>query len=177
MDRLGLFQAPLLTSGHRCTGAAALLGAAHCVLHVVTVLVTCAVAGVDWGVTAWVLDLMGLLASAFFAVQCRVSSNRTSADFRRGNEWIIAWAVMTAGSRIIDTLMLLGLVKWGAVYHTPTGAVFWSNALSEIVFGNAFTATALVGALTLRLCPEDADPSQAAYAPMAEEDLEGYDEL
>ena len=42
----------------------------------------------------------------------------------------------------------------------PTGAVLRSNVVSEVAFGNAFTVTALVGALMLLLCPQDVDPSE-----------------
>ena len=30
--------------------------------------------------------------------------------------------------------MLLGIVRWGDVYETPSGAVFYSNLTSEIIF-------------------------------------------
>ena len=63
------------------------------------------------------------------------------------------------GARTIDTLMLFGVVKWSAVYVTPTGAVLWSNVVSEVAFGNTFTVTALVGALILLLYPQDVDPA------------------
>ena len=157
---IDLFQAPVLTAGHRCMGIAALLGACFVVTHLVSVVVTCVVSGFNWGVSAWVLDILGFLAGLFFAVQCWLSSNRTSADFRSGNVWIAVWAFATLGARIIDTLMLFGVVKWSAVYVTPTGVVLWSNVVSEVAFGNAFTVTALVGALMLLLCPQDVDPSE-----------------
>ena len=157
-NSIGLFQAPALTVGHRCMGMAALLGVCFVVTHLVSVVVTCVVSGFNWGAPAWVLDILGFLAGLFFVVQCWLSSNRTSADFRRGNVWISVWAFATLGARIIDTLMLFGVVKWSAVYVTPTGAVLWSNVVSEVAFGNAFTVTALVGALMLLLCPQDVDP-------------------
>ena len=105
----------------------------------------------------WVLDILGFLAGLFFAVQCWLSSNRTSADFRSGNVWIAVWAFATLGARIIDTLMLFGVVKWNAVYVTPSGAVLWSNVVSEVAFGNAFAVTALVGAMILLLYPQNVD--------------------
>ena len=157
-NSIGLFQAPALTTGHRCMGVAALLGACFVVTHLVSVVVTCVVSGFNWGAPAWVLDILGFLAGLFFAVQCWLSSNRTSADFRSGNVWIGVWAFATVGARIIDTLMLFDVVKWSAVYVTPTGVVLWSNVVSEVAFGNAFTVTALVGALMLLLCPQDVDP-------------------
>ena len=150
-NSIGLFQAPALTAGHRCMGVAALLGACFVVTHLVSVVVTCVVSGFNWGAPAWVLDILGFLAGLFFAVQCWLSSTRTSADFRSGNVWIGVWAFATLGARIIDTLMLFGVVKWSAVYVTP-------NVVSEGAFGTAFTVTALVGALMLLLCPQDVDP-------------------
>jgi hypothetical protein len=48
-------------------------------------------------------------------------------------------------------------IRWGC---PPTGAVLWSNVVSEVAFGNAFTVTALVGALMLLFCPQDVDPSE-----------------
>jgi hypothetical protein len=152
---IGLFQAPVLTAGHRCIGVAGLLGACFVVLHLATVVVTCAVAGFDWGVNAWVLDIVGFIAGFFFTIQCWLSSSRKSDDFRNGNTWICVWALATFCARIIDTLMLFGVVKWSAVYITPVGAVMWSNIVSEVVFGMAFTVTALVGALMLLICPQD----------------------
>ena len=94
---IGLFQAPALTVGHRCMGVAALLGVCFVVTHLVTVVVTCVVSGFNWGVPAWVLDILGFLAGLFFAVQCWLSSNRTSTDFRSGNVWIGVWAFATLG--------------------------------------------------------------------------------
>lgn len=138
-----------ITLGHRLIFVAFLLGACFVVAHLVTVVVTCTVEGFNWGVTAWVLDVTGFLAAIFFAIQCWISSGRTSGDFRSGNLWIFVWASMTFIVRIVDTLMLLGIVKWSAVYITPVGAVLWSNILSEVILGMAFTITALVGALML----------------------------
>jgi len=40
--------------------------------------------------------------------------------------------------------MLFGVVKWSAVYVTPEGPVLWSNIVSEVIFGMAFTVVALV---------------------------------
>lgn len=160
LGRIGLFQAPVLTSGHRCVGVAALLGACFVVSHLVTVIVTCAVDGFNWGVNAWILDTLGFLAGLFFAIQCWLSSSRKSNDFRKGNSWIVVWALATFGARIVDTLMLFGVLQWGAVYVAPAGPTLWSNIVSEVVFGSAFTATALVGALLLLAFPQDADPAQ-----------------
>jgi hypothetical protein len=154
---LRLAQAPTLTVAHRGMGVAAVLGGCFVVTHVVTIAVTFAIAGFDVPVQAFVLDTMGFLAGALFAVLCRQSSNRCSADFRAQNGWICAWAVMTIGVRVVDTLMLFGIVKWGAVYETPTGAILFSNLISEVVFGLGFVITALVSALMLLLCPKDTE--------------------
>jgi len=146
---LGLFQAPVITVGHRFIGVAALLGTCFVVTHIVTVIVTCAVDGFDWGVTAWIADIMGFLAGFFFTIQCWLSSSRRSDVFRKENSWICIWAFITFGARILDTLMLFGLVKWSAVYVTPVGPTLWSNIVSEILFGIPFTVAALVGSLML----------------------------
>ena len=139
----------VITKGHRWIRAAALLGVCFVVSHLATVIVTCAVAGFNWGVNAWILDVTGFLAGLFFTVQCWLSSSRTSEEFRSRNLWIFVWAIMTFIARVIDTLMLFGIVKWNAVYITPVGPVLWSNIISEVIIGMAFTITALVGALIL----------------------------
>lgn len=145
------------TLGHRWIFVACLLGACFVVAHLVTVIVTCTVEGFNWGVNAWVLDVTGFLAAIFFAIQCWISSRKTSDDFRSANRWIFVWASMTFFVRIVDTLMLLGIVKWSAVYTTPVGAVLWSNIFSEIILGMAFTITALVGSLMLLKSPSTAN--------------------
>lgn len=137
------------TLGHRWIGAAGLLGVCFVFSHLVTVVVTCVVEGFHWGGNAWVLDIAGFLAGLFFAIQCWLSSRTPSSEFRSGNLWILIWALMTLIFRIVDTLMLFGIVKWSAVYITPVGAVFWSNIISEVIFGIAFTITALVGSAIL----------------------------
>ena len=142
-------------------GVAALLGACFVDSHLVTVVVICVVDGFNWGVNAWILDIVGFIAGLFFAIQCWLSSNRKSDDFRNGNTWICVWAFVTFGARMLDTLMLFGVVKWSAVYVTPVGAALWSNIVSEVVFGMAFTVTALVGALMLLICPQDVDPAHS----------------
>jgi len=157
---IGLFQAPVVTAGHRFMGVAALLGTCFVVSHMVTVVVTCMVDGFNWGVTAWILDVMGFLAGLFFAIQCWLSSSRKSDDFRKENSWILVWAVVTFGARILDTLMLFGVVKWNAVYVTPVGATLWSNIISEVVFGVAFNGAALVGSLMLLFFYQDVDPAE-----------------
>ena len=149
-------------------GVAALLGACFVVSHLVTVVVTCAVDGFNWGVNAWILDVMGFLAGLFFAIQCWLSSSRKSDDFRKGNSWICVWAFVTFGARILDTLMLFGVVKWSAVYVTPVGAALWSNIVSEVVLGMAYTVAALVGALMLLTCPQDVDPAETERLRLAE---------
>ena len=158
---LGLCQAPVITVGHRFIGVASLLGVCFVVTHMVTVVVTCVVDGFNWGVTAWILDVMGFLAGLFFAIQCWLSSSRKSDDFRKENSWFCVWAFVSFGARIIDTLMLFGVVEWNVVYVTPVGATLWSNIVSEVVFGIAFTVAALVGSLMLLICHQDVDPAES----------------
>jgi len=156
----GLFQAPVLTAGHRFLGVAALLGACFVVTHLVTVVVTCVVDGFNWGINAWILDIMGFIAAFYFAIQCGLSSNSKSVDFRKKNSWICAWAVITIGARILDILMLFGVVIWSEIYVTPEGSTLWSNVVSEVIFGMAFTVAALLGSLMLLISPRDVDPTQ-----------------
>ena len=51
--------------------------------------------------------------------------------------------------------MLLGIVRWGDVYETPSGAVFYSNLISEIIFGNCYAITAFIGSIMLLKFPQD----------------------
>lgn len=166
---VGLFQAPRLTAGHKWVGVAAMLGACFVVTHLMTVVVTCTVDGFNWGLTAWILDMLGFVAGLFFAIQCWRSSNRRSTEFRNGNLWISVWAFVTFSARILDTLMLFGVVKWGAVYVSPVGPTLWANLVSEVVFGNAFAIAALVGASMLLIDPQDVEPAKIKQ-PFATED-------
>lgn len=154
---IGLLQAPKVTTGHRCIGLAAVLGLLFVITHVVTIIVTCLVEGLNWGAAAWSADLSGFLAGGLFALLCWQSSNKRSAEFRLNNRWILMWAAITASVRVFDTLMLFGVVKFDAVYITPTGAVLASNIISEVLIGNAYTMTALVGSLMLLYCPKDVE--------------------
>ena len=156
----GLFQAPVLTVAHRFMGIAALLGACFVATHLVTVIVTCAVDGFNWGINAWILDIMGFIAAFYFAIQCGLSSNSKSVEFRKINSWICAWAVITIGARILDILMLFGVVTWSEIYVTPEGPTLWSNVVSEVVFGMAFTVAALLGSLMLLISPRDVASAQ-----------------
>lgn len=156
-----LFQAPVLTAGHRLMGVAALLGACFVFTHLVTVIITSVVDGFNWGINAWVLDIGGFIAAFYFAIQCGLSSNSKSVEFRKKNSWICTWAVLTVGARILDILMLFGVVKWDEIYVTPEGPTLWSNVVSEVIFGMAFTITALIGSLMLLTYPGDIDPAQA----------------
>jgi hypothetical protein len=56
--------------------------------------------------------------------------------------------------------MLFGVVKWSEIYVTPEGPTLWSNVVSEVIFGMAFTVTALLGSLMLLISPRDVDPTQ-----------------
>ena len=156
----GLFQAPTLTVGHRFLGVAALLGACFVVTHLLTVFVTCAVDGFNWGINAWVLDIGGFIAAFYFAIQCGMSSNSKSADFRKKNSWICTWAFLTIGARIFDILMLFGVLKWSEIYVTPEGPTLWSNVVSEVIFGMSFAVTALLGSLMLLISPLNVNSAQ-----------------
>ena len=138
------------------------------VLNVRTVVITCSVEGFAWGVTAWLLDIGGFLAGLFFASQCWLSSTRSAIDFRSGNLWIAVWAMVTVPFRVVDTLMLFGILKWDAIYVTPTGAVRWSNVISAVVVGMFFALTALAGALSLLLVAHR--KSRMTLAPTAGRD-------
>ena len=104
---------------------------------------------------------MGFVAGAYFAAQCRIASNQSIAKSRQVNTWICVWAAFTIVSRIIDTLMLFGVIKWSDVYTTPEGAVLWSNVVSEVIVGNAFVMSALLGALGSLVCQPEHDSDGA----------------
>ena len=133
-----------------------MLGAAFVILHLVTIAVTCAVEGTHWGTAAWCLDLTGFFAGFAFVFVCRKCSSASSQDGKKDTRWIVVWAVATFGSRVLDTLMLFGVVKLDAVYKTPHGAVLAANVASEVIVGNAYCIVALVGALNMLCCPKDA---------------------
>jgi hypothetical protein len=159
--RINLFQSPMLTVGHRWIGVAALLGVLWVAFHLATVVVTILTDGPDWGINAWLLDIVGLLAGLFFAIQCWISSNRSNDNYRKVNYGILIWATITFFSRIFDSLMLFGLFKWGEIYLTPVGVTLWSNIMSEVILGMAFTVTALIGALILLFWPQASDQRAA----------------
>merc|ERR1712023_325738 len=108
--RFGFFQAPKLTRGHQYIGVAAILGFLFVIAHIITVIVTCATKGFDWGVNAWMFDMMGFAAGGLFAVLCRKASNTTSTESRKYNFWILIWSSITACVRVLDVLMLFGIV-------------------------------------------------------------------
>ena len=144
-------------SAHQCVGAASVLGMLFVVGHLVTVSVTIAEQGVGWGAAAWSLDLLGFFAGLAFVFVTRKSSNTPSADNMKDNMWICVWSAATLGARVLDTLMLFGVVKLDEVYTTPSGGVLVSNIITEVVIGNLYAVTSLVGAATLRFCPKDTD--------------------
>lgn len=135
--------------GHRWMHNAAIFGWCFVVAHLATVAITCLVEGFNWGANAWILDTSGFLAGLFFATQCWQSSRTSPSDFRSGNLWILIWAAATLLFRIVDTLMLLGILKWSEIYITPDGPVLWSNVVSELIIGMTYTITALVAATML----------------------------
>lgn len=144
-----LFQAPVLTVGHRWIGAAAMLGSLWIFFHLITLVITILSDGAHWGVNAWVLDIIGFLAGVFFTIQCWKLSNRKFDDSRYLSHWICIWAVMTIFSRIFDSLMLFGLFALDEVYVRPMGITLWANIVSEVFLGMVFAVTALTGALIL----------------------------
>eukprot|EP01043_Picozoa_sp_COSAG02_P063566 COSAG02_NODE_9046_length_2351_cov_1.401421_2_plen_180_part_00 len=158
---VGLFQAPSLTAAHRVIGVASILGHCFVVAHVITIAVTLVVAGFTWPLGAFLLDIAGFLAGAFFANECRKSSSAPSSNRVKENRYIVFFCIVTIGSRTVDTLMLLGAIRWGDVYETPTGAILWVNVVSEICFGNMFTLFAFVGAVMLLKCPKDVHAGDA----------------
>lgn len=159
--RLGLFQAPTLTFGHRCTGLASIVGCFFVVGHVVTIVVTCIDSGFGWGVTAWILDLLGFFAALIFVPICRISSNEPSHGTKI-HQYILWWSGMAFGSRIFDTLMLFGIVKTSSIYHTPSGVVLATNLVTEVFLGNLYTILALLGSCNLVCYPKDKE----AYMPI-----------
>ena len=65
------------------------------------------------------------------------------------------WSGITLGVRVLDVLMLFGIVRIDDIYHAPSGAVLYANIVSEIVIAIPYTLLALVGSLMLLLCPKD----------------------
>ena len=156
LQRIGLCQAPVLTTAHKVIGAAAVTGILFTVAHLATVIVTCATNGFDWGVNAWIFDMMGWLAGFCFALVCWKSSNKATAVNKKDNFWIIVWSGITLGVRVLDVMMLFGIVQISAIYHTPTGAVLYANIVSEIVIAIPYNLLAFVGSLHLLCRPQDA---------------------
>ena len=149
LHRLGLCKQE--STGHHLIGLASVLGVLHIVAHVATVIVTCTLVGFDWGMSAWMLDLTGWLAACGFAVLAARSSNQQPIEFKKNNFWILLWSSITLGIRILDTLMLFGVVVISSIYITPHGAVLYSNIVSEILLGVPFTMAAFIGSIILLL--------------------------
>ncbi|CAE7561208.1 unnamed protein product [Symbiodinium sp. CCMP2592] len=148
-----LCKPPMVTPAHQLMATAAVLGIIYAVAHIVTFAVT--TAGPGWDSTSLPLDLTGWIAGTCFAVLCWKSSNLSSASNKKHNRWISVWAVITFGVRILDTLMLFGVVKLSAVYRTPEGAVLWTNVVSDVIFGNLFVWCALAASIMILARPED----------------------
>jgi len=164
-DRVGLFQAPRLTTAHKIIGSAAILGFLFAILHIVTIIVTVSADGADWGMPAWMLDITGFLAGAGFALICRDRSNKPSSEKRQDTFWILIWSAITFMVRILDILMLTGLVEIESIYHTPTGPTLYANVVSEIIVAFPYTTLALVGSTMLLYCPTDVKADNAAFLP------------
>ena len=153
-QRLGMCQvAPAPASGHRWLAAAALFGLAYAVGHLITVVVTCAEEGFGWGATAWSMDMSGYLAGVCFVGLCKAASNKPGSNPTL--KWILFWAGITACVKVLDTLMLFGIVQLSAVYVTPDGAVLATNIVSEVIIGTCYVLAALIGSVKLKYFPED----------------------
>ena len=157
MRQMGILQGPVVTVGHCWMGIAAVLGFVFIPMHMLTIAATCATVGFSWGAQAWILDLLGFFAASYFAFLCRESSSTSSAAFRKQNQWIAWWAFASLGARIVDILMLFGVVRWSDVYITPSGAVLASNVVSEVLVGFTYTVCAGVGAFFLLFRPQDGE--------------------
>lgn len=136
-------------SGQRWLNLAAKIGALWVASHLVTILVTVMNDGANWGVTAWLLDLAGLVAGFCFTILCWFCSRLERTGATKSAIWICVWASITLCVRLLDTLMLLGLIKIETVYPEPHGPAFWSNVVSEILIGNIFALAALVGSVKI----------------------------
>ena len=167
--RLGLFQAPILTTAHKIIGVAAILGFLFSAAHVVTVIVTCAVDG--WAFPAWLIDLTGFLAGFGFAFLCKKASNNSSFECKQDLSWILFWSGLTLCVRVLDGLMLFGVVTIEEIYPSPKGPILYANVVSEIVIAGPYALLAFVGSLRLFTCPEDASFEESdgggAAAPLA----------
>ena len=149
--RIVLCQAPKLTKGHKLLGIATILGFLFVITHIITVIITCAVAGFGWGTNAWIFDITGFVTGLCFALLCWKASNRNSIEIRDDVFWIFVWSAITVCARILDTLMLFGIVKISSIYITPTGIILYSNIVSEVIIALPYALFALVGS-TLLLC-------------------------
>ena len=154
---IGLCQAPILTTGHKFLGVATLLGFFFVVTHIITVIITCSKEGFDWGTNAWMFDMMGFVAGLGFALLCWKVSNRRSIEVRQDIFWIFVWSAITFCVRILDILMLFGIVKIDSIYVTPTGAILYANIVSEVIFGFSYCIFALIGSSILIFSPKDTD--------------------
>ena len=132
-------------------GTAAILAFVYCNAHCHT---RCYLLTSGWPIGPLMLDLMGFLPDSYLLSYAK-SLEYFSELYRKKNLYILFFSLVTAGSRILDTLMLLGIVRWGDVYETPSGAVFYSNLISEIIFGNCYTITAFIGSIMLLKFPKD----------------------
>ena len=69
--------------------------------------------------------------------------------------WILIWSGMTLCVRVLDILMLTGLVVIDAIYHTPDGATLYANVVSEIIVAFPYPLLAFVGSVMLLYFPKD----------------------
>ena len=99
-------------------------------------------------------------SGVLFCDSMRVVLDSKSAEFEKKFLDMHMGQVLTIGARILDILMLFGVVKWDEIYVTPEGPTRFGQIVSEVIFGMAFTVTALIGSLMLLTYPRDIDPAQ-----------------
>ena len=173
LRKYNLCKPPVFTTGHFTIGIAAVLGSLFVFTHIITIAITSIVTG--WGGFGPLsMDLSGFFAGLGFVFICRTSSNIDSVENYEKNKWIFVWSSITLCVRVLDTLMILGIVNIPAIYVYPEGAVFWSNVFSEIVFGFSYALFALIGSSMLLFNPSDEndDENTMGYSKMDEQDVE-----
>ena len=152
---LGICQAPIMTNAHKYVGVASLLGFLYVIAHLITVIVTCVKNGFGWGINAWIFDMMGVVAGGLFAILCRKVSNKPSFECKKEIFWIAVWSGITLCVRVLDVLMLFGIVVINDIYETPHGAVLTANIVSEIIVAIPYNLLAFIGSMKLLMSPED----------------------
>jgi len=169
--KIGLFEAPKLGTSHKLLGVAALLGFMFVFTHIITIAVTLATAGSAWGMSAWMLDLTGFVAGGCFSLLCRNASNKPSAETRKDNIWILIWSSVTVCVRVLDVMMLFGIVNIPSIYVTPHGPTLAANIVSEVIIAFPYTLLAFVGSVLILFYPTDTDVGGSAEAKSKERNV------